>query len=359
MTEQEFDKIRMDRHIINESSTLIEALRRLNDLSGMSMTLFVTDHTGRLKGTLTDGDVRRALVGGASLESKVYDVMHHDFRSLHGKIIDVAAIKDYRNHGIMLLPWIDDEGKIKKIIDLSHNHTVLPLSAILMAGGKGERLRPMTLDTPKPLLKIGEKAIIDYNIEALVRCGISDITVTTRYLSEKIVEHFKEPVAGVKVKCVKEERTSGTIGSASLATVLKDGNTIVMNSDLLTTVSFEDMYIHHISHEADITIAAIPYQVSVPFAILSSDGNSPDRVTGLEEKPSYSYFANAGIYIFSNKLLRMIPKEGHTDATEVIEQAIADGLTVTQFPLNGTWIDIGSPSDFRQANELIKYVKTI
>lgn len=349
----------MERHIISASLTLIQALRRLNELSGDIMTLFVIDEDGRLSGTLTDGDIRRALVGGASLESMVTEVMHRDFRCIRGSLIDVKSIKEYRSDGIELIPWLDDDGRLKKVVDLSHNHTILPLSAILMAGGKGERLRPMTLNTPKPLLKIGDRAIIDYNVEALAKCGISDITVTTRYLAEKIEDHFSNPVAGVNVKCVREQTACGTIGSAALASIPSEGFSVVMNSDLLTTISFEDMYIHHVSNRADITIAAIPYQVSVPYAILTTDNERPDKVTGLEEKPSYSYYANAGIYIFPNKILKSLPVDRRTDATDLIEQSVANGLTVSLFPLNGTWIDVGSPADFRQANELIKYVKAI
>lgn len=349
----------MEKHIINESLTLIDALRRLNELSGKTMTLFVVGDDEKMAGTLTDGDIRRALVGGASLNTRIIDVMHRNFRYIQGHEIDIEEIRKFRRQGITLIPWLDDSGRIRQIVNLSDNHTILPLSAILMAGGKGERLRPLTLKTPKPLLKIGEKAIIDYNIEALARCGITDITVTTRYLAEKIHDHFRDPVAGVKVKCVKEEDASGTIGSASLVDLPAEGYTVVMNSDLLTTISFEDMYLHHISNQADITIAAIPYQVSVPFAILSTDKERADKVIGLEEKPSYSYFANAGIYIFPNSVLRNVPAFGRTDATDLIEQSISQGMTVSLFPLNGTWIDVGSPADFRQANELIKYVKAI
>lgn len=349
----------MEKHIISETLTLIDALRRLNELSGKNMTLFVVKDDEKMTGTLTDGDIRRALVSGASLNTRIDDVMHRNYRYIQGDEIDIEEIRNFRGQGITLIPWLDNSGRIRQIVNLSDNNTVLPLSAILMAGGKGERLRPLTLKTPKPLLKIGEKAIIDYNIEALARCGITDITVTTRYLAEKIHDHFTEPVAGVRVKCVKEEDASGTIGSASLVDLPEEGYTLVMNSDLLTTISFEDMYLHHISNQADITIAAIPYQVSVPFAILSTDKERADRVIGLEEKPSYSYFANAGIYIFPNSVLRNVPKSGRTDATELIEQSIARGMTVSLFPLNGTWIDVGSPADFRQANELIKYVKTI
>ncbi len=198
----------------------------------------------------------------------------------------------------------------------------------------------------------GGKAIIDYNIEALARCGITDISVTVNYMAEKLEEHFSEERGGVRVKCVREDRPLGTIGSASLIEFPEEGDTLVMNSDLLTTVSFEDLYLHHRNAGADITIAAVPYNVSVPYAILTTDGG---RVTSLEEKPSYAYYANAGIYIISNRLLRGLPKEQRTDATDLIEEAIASGLHVSYFPISGTWIDIGSPTDFAHARELMRH----
>lgn len=347
----------MDKHIISAGNTLIEALGKLNQLSGQTMTLFVQDEDCRIVGTLTDGDIRRALIGGGMLDTSVGKVMHTTFRAIRGGVPDVALIRRYRDEGIRLVPWLDAEGRLARIIDLSANQSILPLSAVIMAGGKGERLRPLTLETPKPLLKIGGKCIIDYNVEALARCGITDITVTTRYLAGQIHEHFSQPIGGVTVKCVEEDLPLGTVGAAALASLPADGNTIVMNSDLLTTISFEDMYLHHIAMDADITIAAIPYQVSVPYAILTPDRDNPEQVSGLEEKPSYAYYANAGIYIMPNNLLRRLPADRRTDATDLIEQAIAQGLKVVQFPLNGTWIDIGSPTDFRQATELIKYVQ--
>ena len=340
-------------NIILSTSTIIEALRKLNELSGKEMTLFVVDEANVMLGTVTDGDIRRALLHGCELASSITEAMHQNFKALAAGDIDVAKIKDYRNRGIKLIPVIDDSGRLTSTINLDTCITKLPLSAILMAGGKGERLRPLTLDTPKPLLPIGGRAIIDYNISALHQCGIEDITVTTNYLAEKIVGHF----AGTTVKCIKEPTFLGTIGSAALADIPSNGCTIVMNSDLLTTISYEDMYLHHVSVGADITIAAIPYQVSVPFAILSVNPEDQSLIDGLTEKPSYSYFANAGIYIFPNELLKSLPLNQRTDAPDLIEQAIHDGMKVSYFPINGTWIDIGSPSDFKQANELMKTIK--
>lgn len=343
----------MKRHIIEQTATIIEALDRLNDLSGGIMTLFAVSPENIMTGTLTDGDIRRALLRGLPLTAPVSEAMRRDFRYIRKGENAVNTIRDLRSLHIRLIPVLDSDGHIIHTVDTSVTSTILPLSAILMAGGKGERLRPLTLDTPKPLLPVGDRAIIDHNIAALSAVGISDISVTVNYLAEKIEKHFSSPVAGVSVKCVREPLPLGTIGSVALCDVHEDGSTIVMNSDLLTTISFEEMYLHHTTEEADITIAAIPYNVSVPYAILSTEGS---RVKALEEKPSYSFYANAGIYIISNRLLRSLPTDKRTDATDLIDSVIASGGKVTYFPISGTWIDIGSPTDYAHACQLMKHV---
>ena len=345
-----------ENHTISENAGLLEALGRLNALSGSGMTLFALDNDGRVVGTLTDGDIRRALIGGATLESAVGQACRRNFRSVRAADIDPASLKACRMDGIMLVPVLDDEGRLASLINLNRCRTVLPLSAVLMAGGRGERLRPATLATPKPLLQIEGKAIIDYNVELLASCGVTDITVCTRYLSEQLFSHFERPVAGVQVKCVREDDPLGTIGAVTLTDAASNpGDTIVMNSDLLTTISFEEMYLRHRETHADITIAAVPYQVSVPYAILTLGGEDRSQVTAIEEKPSYSYYANAGIYIFSNEVLGMLAPGRRTDATDLITAAIAAGRKVTYYPISGTWIDVGSPVDFRQAAELMRH----
>lgn len=346
----------MMSHTISTDATLLEALTRLNELSGGAMTLFVVDAGNVLVGTLTDGDIRRSLIGGATLRTGVSQACHRSFRAVVDGCINPADIKRFRSEGIRLIPVLDRDGHLVDTIDLSTCRTVLPLRALLMAGGKGERLRPATLKVPKPLLTIEGKAIIDYNVESLAASGVTDINVATGYLSEQLEEHFSQPVAGVNVVCRREMMPLGTIGAASmLPTAEADGCTLVMNSDLITTVSFEELYLKHRSSGADVTVAVIPYQVSVPYAILSIDSDNPDRVTGIEEKPSYSYYANAGIYIFSNRLLMTIPENTRIDATDLIESAISQGAKVSYYIIKGTWIDVGSPTDFRQAAELMRH----
>lgn len=341
------------RHILTSEATVREAIEGLNRLSGDAMTIIVTDDCRRPVGTVTDGDVRRALLRGISLDDNVMCAAMRDFRSVKRSNVDVAFIRSMRNLGIRLLPVIDDEGRLVEILDLRKVNSLLPLSALIMAGGKGERLRPMTLTTPKPLLQIEGKAIIDYNIEALARVGVKEVTVSTAYLAEQLDEHFAQPVAGINVATQREQSPRGTIGALADALPAMTNDTIlVMNSDLLTDIALDEMYMLHVQEDADITIAAIPYTVSVPYAILSTDGS---RVTSLQEKPTYSLYANGGIYMVSRRAAEMVPSDRRYDATDLIEDAIARGLKVVYFPINGTWIDVGTPADFRHAADIMKY----
>lgn len=342
----------MNRNIISVTASLLDALSAINQLSGQLMTLIVTDSDGRMTGTLTDGDIRRALLAGNGLDAPVTCAMCRDFHYLESDRIDVAALASYRRKGIRMIPVLDAGGRVERVLDTSRQATLLPVQAIVMAGGRGERLRPMTLKTPKPLLQVGDKAIIDYNIAMLAAAGITDITVTTHYLAEQIEAHFAEEVCGVKVKCVREVIPMGTIGAVSLVDIPESGTTLVMNSDLLTSLSLEDMWLHHCATKAALTIAAIPYTVSVPYAILATEDC---YVKSLVEKPSYTHHANAGIYLIDNALLRQVRTDVRTDATDLIENALVQKLKVSFFPINGTWIDIGAPNDYARAQELMRY----
>lgn len=343
-----------DRHIIPSDASILDALSRLNDLSGHVMTLFVVEPDGRLAGTLTDGDIRRGLLAGATLDAPAVTIAHTPFLALDAAAPDLANLRAWRERGIRLIPLLNPDGTIADIVDTSEASTRLPLDAILMAGGKGERLRPLTLDTPKPLLTIDSKAIIDYNVEAIERAGIRRIRVAVNYMADKICSHFAERNNRAEIECVGEPAPLGTLGAASLMTHRPGGTTLVMNADILTSLSLEDFFLHHTAQHNDITIAAIPYNVAVPYAILTTDPADPARVTALEEKPSYSYYANAGIYLISNELLSALPRGERTDATDLIDNAIADGRRVGYFPISGVWIDIGSPTDFTHARELMR-----
>lgn len=338
------------RHTITDDAPLHNALCALNALSGEVMTLFVVDNLHRMVGTLTDGDVRRGLIAGHDMQSLVKEVMHKDFKYLRDKHDMFSHIKELKKERIELIPILDNNDSIIEIIDLRTTSNILPLDAVLMAGGKGERLQPLTLDTPKPLLKIGDKAIIDYNVDELIRNGVSNIYVTVNYLHQQIENHFRNKYNKDNIKCVLEPTRLGTIGAVALIEDFDHDNVLVMNSDLLTTISYEEMFATHIDNEATLTMAVIPYSVSVPFAIIDIDD---DSVKGLTEKPTYNYFANAGIYIIKREALKRIKVGEYLDAPDFIRALISNGEKVSYYPINGTWIDIGSHNDFKYACELM------
>lgn len=345
----------MKNHLINQEITLLEALSRINSLAPEPLVLFVLDSEKRMVGTLTDGDSRRALIAGASVTDKVEKIMHRDFNYMKVEDIDdVKEIKRQRDLKMRLVPVLDAEKHIAEIINLEKYNSRLPFDAVLMAGGKGERLRPLTLETPKPLLKVGDKCIIDHNIDRLISYGVKHISVTVNYLKEQIEEHFSVPRGEVKVQTVREPKFLGTIGSIKFVEDFYNDTVLVMNSDLFTNINYEDFYLHFKEHDADMSVAAVPYSVQVPYGIFKIEEKR--NITGLVEKPTYDYYANAGIYLIKKSALDLIPEDTFFNATDLIEALIAGGRKVIRFPLNGTWIDIGNPQEYKRANELVNHL---
>ena len=345
----------MKDHIISRDITLLEALSCITSLAPEPLVLFVVDAENHMVGTLTDGDSRRALIAGASVNDKVGKVMHGNFNYMKvADIDDVKEIKRQRDLKMRLVPVLDSEKHIVEIINLEKYNSRLPFDAVLMAGGKGERLRPLTEKTPKPLLKVGDKCIIDHNIDRLISYGVKNISVTVNYLKEQIEEHFAEPRGEVKVNTVREPKYLGTIGSIGFVKEFYNDTILVMNSDLFTNINYEDFYLHFKEHNAEMSVAAVPYTVSVPYGIFDLEGRN---IQGLIEKPTYNYYANAGIYLIKRSALDEIPEDTFFNSTDLIEKLISEGKKVIRFPLNGTWIDIGNPQEYQKANELVKHMQ--
>lgn len=343
------------KHFLSKDKTLLEALTQINSLAPDPLVLFVVDGENRMLGTLTDGDSRRALIAGASVDDKVEKVMHTNFNYMKlDAINDVKEIKRQKELKMKLVPVLDNDKHIVDIINLDKYETRLPIDAVLMAGGKGERLRPLTEKTPKPLLPVGDKAIIDHNIDRLISYGIKHINVTVNYLKEQLEEHFEEPRGEVKVDTVREPKYLGTIGSVRFVKEFYNDTILVMNSDLFTNINYEDFYLHFKEHDAEMSVAAVPYTVSVPYGIFDLEGRN---IQGLIEKPTYNYYANAGIYLIKRSALDEIPEDTFFNATDLIEKLIAENKKVIRFPLNGTWIDIGNPQEYQKANELVKHME--
>jgi len=344
----------MKDHLISQNITLLEALARINKLAPEPLVLFVLDEKSRMVGTLTDGDSRRALIAGASVEDKAEKIMLRNFRYMTtSNATDVKEIRRQKEMKMKLVPILDEERRIVDIINLEKFKTRLPVDAVLMAGGKGERLRPLTEKTPKPLLPVGDKAIIDHNIDRLISYGISHISVTVNYLKEQIEDHFSEPHNGVQVQTVREPRFLGTIGSIRFVQEFYNDTVLVMNSDVFTNIDYEDFFLHFQQHDAEMSVAAIPYNVAIPYGIFDLDGRN---IKGLIEKPKYNYYANAGIYLIKKRALDEIPVDTMFHATDLVEKLISEGKKVIRYPLNGTWIDIGNPQEYQKAKDLVKHM---
>ena len=344
----------MKDHLISRDKTLLEALSQINNIGKNPLVLFVVDGNGILLGTLTDGDSRRAIIAGISVNEKVEKAMHRDFNYMTvDNLNDVNEIKRQKEMRMKLIPVLDADKHIVEIIDLERYKTRLPVDAVLMAGGKGERLRPLTEKTPKPLLPVGDKAIIDHNIDRLISYGIQHINVTVNYLKEQLEEHYQEPRNGVKVQTVREPRYLGTIGSIKFVPKFYNDTVLLMNSDLFTNIDYEDFYLHFQQYEAEMSVAAVPYNVSIPYGILDLDGRN---IKGLLEKPQYNHYANAGIYLIQRRALEEIPDGEFFNATDLVEKLISEGKKVIRYPLNGTWIDIGNPQEYHKAQDLVKHL---
>jgi len=343
----------MNGYIIQQTISIREALIALNQTTLETQTLLVVDENQKLVGTLTDGDIRRGLIFGAELTNAVNTIMHKDFKFIYESEFDIALLKEFRDKSIFFIPILDLERRIVNIVNLKKFKSQLPIDAVLMAGGKGERLRPLTEKTPKPLVKVGGKAIIDYNIERLISYGVKDINVTINYLGEQLEEHFSTPINGVKVDCVREPKYLGTMGSIKFVKEFYNDTILVMNSDLFTNIDYEDFYLHFKEHNADMSVAAVPYNVSIPFGIFDLDGRN---IQGVKEKPTYHHYANAGIYLIKKEVLKYIPENDFFNATDLIEELVKQQMKVIRFPITGYWIDIGQHSELDKAKELVKHL---
>lgn len=341
--------------LLKGNLTILEALKVMNSIKEGPLVFFVVDKEGKMQGTLTDGDVRRALVANHELSEKIYKISNSNYNFIRYPDSNlVEHLREQKEKNMRLVPLLDKDNHIVEVIDLTKHRTKLPIDAVLMAGGKGERLRPLTEKTPKPLLKVGDKAIIDHNIDRLIDYGVKHISVTVNYLGEQLEAHFANPRGSVLINTVREPKYLGTIGSIRFVETFYNDTVLVMNSDLFTNINYEDFYLHFKEHDADMSVAAVPYTVSVPYGIFDLEGRNVKQIL---EKPVYNYFANAGIYLIKREVLQLIPQEEFFNATDLMEKLIAQGRKVIRFPITGFWLDIGSKVEYEKAQELVKHIR--
>lgn len=349
--------IHFQKHLIPTNFTVRQALEAIDQLSGTpALTVFVIEEKGEVIGSVTDGDIRRGIIKGIHPTDPVTLVMKQEFMFLTSNGYGPKELKEIKAKGIQLLPILDHNNRICRLIDLQQQRSFLPIDAVIMAGGEGKRLRPLTSLIPKPLLKIGKKPILEHNIDRLVKYGISNISISVKYLGHQIRDYFGDGLnKGIRIEYVEETLPRGTAGSLQLVKHLEHDVILLMNSDLLTNIDFEDMYFDFIEKQADLSVATVPYNVKVPYAVMEmSDSN----VLALKEKPTYTYYSNSGIYLFKRDFIeQFIPADEYFDATDFIECLIAAGHKVISYPICSYWLDIGRKEDYERANEDIKHIE--
>lgn len=337
------------KRVIVGPETSIEQAIGIIDREGMRIAL-VADADRRLLGTVTDGDIRRALLKHKSIDTPVSEVMNASPRTAREGAERRAMLGMMERFSLLQLPVVDDAGRV---VGLETLHDVLrpPMRdnpVFLMAGGFGTRLRPLTNDIPKPMLKVGEKPILELILESFIEAGFHRFFISTHYKADMIRAYFGDGSAwGVEITHVHEEQPLGTAGALSLLPpAAVDAPLLMMNGDLLTNVDFAELLEFHETHGGIATMCVREYQQQVPYGVIQFEEH---RITDIVEKPVQKYFVNAGIYVLDPSLIRGLKTCVAQDMPDLLQAQIRHAGGVHMFPIHEYWLDIGRMEDFQRA----------
>jgi dTDP-glucose pyrophosphorylase len=339
---------RIASNLVAPDITILDAINRM-DRSPIKIILVVDQH-GRLLGTVTDGDIRRAILNAVTLDSPVSDIMNRNPLVLEHQSDLAAVITQAQNRMLRYVPVLDAEGRVADLETVSELEQELQRRdnlVVLMAGGLGTRLAPLTEDTPKPMLKVGDKPILETIIERFVDHGFHRFCISLNYKGDMIKEYFGEGDKwGADISYVRETERRGTAGALALLPERPKAPFLMMNGDLLTNVGFVNLLDFHQQQGALASIGVREYDLQVPYGTVSVDGVD---TLGLEEKPVFRFFVNAGIYCLDPRVLDFVPDEGWLDMPDLLNRLIKSEEKVCSFPIHEYWIDIGRMEDFDRA----------
>lgn len=333
--------------MVTPQTILRDAIARI-DSSGLQLAVVLLDD-GRLAGLLSDGDVRRAILRSVDLTTPVAELMNCHPVTAHINTSPRELLALMRRKGLHHIPLLDDELKVVDLatLDALTGVTERPNWVVLMAGGLGTRLRPLTDNCPKPMLHVGGKPILENIIETFTEQGFRHFFLSVNYLAEAIQDHFGDGNRhGVDIRYLRESKRLGTAGALSLLPGQPSEPLIVMNGDLLTRVRFDQMLKFHENHAAMATMAVREYDFQVPYGVVKIDGTS---ITSIDEKPVHRFFVNAGIYTLAPESLAHIPADTFFDMPTLFERLQADGRTTSAYPLREYWLDVGRLDEFERA----------
>ncbi|QOX63398.1 CBS domain-containing protein [Anoxybacterium hadale] len=338
------------KKILIPADTEIQKTIEMIDKNGMQIA-FVVDREQKLLGTVTDGDIRRGLLKGIGLNRSVIEIMNQRPVTIPAMKNKKSVLQILKINKLRHLPVVDDSGiviGIERLDDLiqpeKFDHWVL-----IMAGGLGKRLSPLTEHCPKPMLNIGGKPILETMLINLIEQGFRRFCVSVHYKAEQIQGYFGDGTKwGVEIRYIQEEVMLGTAGALSLLPVRTDKPILVMNGDILTKLSMDQMLNFHEMHQVHATVAVRSYDYQVPYGVIKA---SRDRLIGFEEKPVYSSLVNAGIYTINPEVIERIPKNQYYDMDQLLKNMLQEEAPLAVFPIREYWIDIGTMKEFNRAVE--------
>lgn len=339
--------IKLEDLLINQNCTIKDALVAIN--KGAVEIALVVDENKRLLATVTDGDIRRALIKGAKLDEKIEKYMNRNFISVKADVKRAEVLDLMRAMTIKQIPILDNDGKIlglhllREIIGFPEKQNI----ALIMAGGKGERLKPLTENIPKPMVKVAGRPILERLILHLLSYGIKNIYLSINYLSQVIENHFLDgKQLGCKINYLKEKKPLGTAGSLSLLKEIPKEPILVLNGDLLTQFNVDEMLDYHKKNNFYITVGVYDYVYKVPYGVVEE---KKGKLISVKEKPSFVWSINAGIYVLNPQAIKKVPRNKVYMMTDLIEKCLEKKLKVGVYHIEGDWIDIGLHKDLKKA----------
>jgi len=338
------------KHFITINTTIKHCLRLLGEV-GLDTILFVVNKNDQLIGCVTDGDIRRGLLNDVTIKDSISKVLNSNPKFIRKESYNINDLKNLRNKNYKLIPVLDKNDIIIKVINFRSILSYLPIDIVIMAGGLGSRLKPLTDNTPKSLLKIGNKTIIDYNLDRLISFGVDNFWISVRHLADQIKDHFKNRNNNINIEFVDEDTPLGTIGAVSKINNFKHDYILITNSDILTNLNYEDFFQDFIEKNADMSVATIPYDVKIPYAVMETKNN---EVFSFLEKPTFTYYSNGGIYLIKKSILKNIPKNKFYNATDLMNFLLEKKLKLISYPNKSYWLDIGKHEDYAKAQIDIK-----
>lgn len=337
--------------VVNEKQTLLETMKIIDETS--LQFAVVVDEGNHLLGTVTDGDIRRGILRGEGLEVPITSIMNSNPFSAKSRLKTSKYKQLMKSKKLKQLPIVNEENQVLDILFIDKfDAPTNKNQVVLMLGGLGTRLRPLTNDIPKPMLKVGSKPIVETIVDGFKQYGYTNFIFSVNYKKEVIKSYFQNGEAfGISIDYIEETKRMGTAGALSLLENRPPEPFFVMNGDLLTQVNFDQLMQFHIEHGSTVTMCVREYEYQVPYGVIDTDGTD---LVAIKEKPIHRSFVNAGIYVLSPEVFDYIPKDTFYDMPTLFEVLIEQGKKTSVFPIHENWLDIGQMDDFNRANETYK-----